>query len=151
MNTLAAETASAWYLTLKGNPHRRSCTDGESPRKQFGYHAHICHASLTPGDRTGLRWRGCHNSTASFRSVRRRVPPKSLAGREEVSLSPRAVIAPDVPPSGSQRPLIAPKQLVHHLLAVPSSRRPALAHTRVMYLFCRVFGCQRSAKEKSPS
>ena len=28
--------------------------------------------------------------------------PKSLAGREEVSLSPRAVIAPDVPPSGSQ-------------------------------------------------
>lgn len=41
--------------------------------------------------------------------------------------------------------------LVHHLLAAPSSRRPALAHARVMYLFCRVFSCQRSAKEKSPS
>lgn len=38
--------------------------------------------------------------------------------------------------------------LVHHLLAAPSSRRPALAHARVMYLFCRVFSCQRSAKEK---
>jgi len=44
--------------------------------------------------------------------------------------------------------LIAPKQLVNHLLAAPSSRRPALAHARVMYLFCRVFSCQRSAKEK---
>ena len=51
---------------------------------------HICHAPLTPGDRTGLRWRGCHNSAASFGSVRRRVPPKSLAGREGSIFKPPA-------------------------------------------------------------
>lgn len=55
------------------------------------------------GNTTGLRWRGCHNSAASFVSCAAGFPPKSLAGREEVSLSPRALIAPDVPPSGSQR------------------------------------------------
>ena len=29
-----------------------------------------------------------------------------------------------------------------------SGSRPVLAHARVMYMFCRVFSCQRSAKEK---
>ena len=150
MNTLAAETASAWYLTLKGNPIGAHAPIGNRHEINLVITPHL---PRTPdaGDRTGLRWRGCHNSAASFIACAAGLPPSLWRAVRKVSLSPRVLIAPDMPPIRGTGPLIAPKQLVHHLLAVSSSRRPALAHTRVMYLFCRVFGCQRSAKEKSPS
>ena len=101
MNTLAAETASAWYLTLKGTPTGAHAPIGNRRKINLVIAPHLPR-TLTPGTEQVLRWRGCHNSAASFVACAAGFPPKSLAGREEVSLSPRAVIAPDMPPSGSQ-------------------------------------------------
>ena len=50
--------------------------------------------------------------------MRRRVPPKSLGGREEVSLSPHAVTAPEMPLSGFRLALIARNSPVYHLLGL---------------------------------
>ena len=49
----------------------------------------------------------CHNSAASFYSCAAGFPPKSLGGREEVSLFPHIVIASKVPPLGYRLTLIA--------------------------------------------
>ena len=94
MNTLAAETASAWYLILNRKlqtlPIYITQLSSHLPRP------------LTMG--TQQVSAGAAVITPQHRSYRvpQGSPPKSLAGREEVSLSPRALIAPDVPPSGSQ-------------------------------------------------
>ena len=59
--------------------------------------------------------------------MRRRVPPKSLGGREEVSLSPRAVLAPDLPPSVLWNRRSLQSSFVHHL---PDCSIFAAFHTR---------------------
>ncbi|HJH53047.1 MAG TPA: hypothetical protein K8V98_10130 [Phocaeicola vulgatus] len=56
MNALATEAASAWYLTLKN----LLATFATHPWR-WGH--------------SGLRWRGCHNSTASFYSCAAEFPP----------------------------------------------------------------------------
>src|SRR5699024_11202115 len=78
MNALATEAASAWYLTLKN----LLATFATHPWR-WGH--------------SGLRWRGCHNSTASFYSCAAEFPPKSLGGREEVSLTPMQSSRPEMP------------------------------------------------------
>ena len=90
MNTLAAETASAWYLILNRKlqtlPIYKAQLSSPLPRP------------LTMG--TQQVSAGAAVITPQHRSYR--VPqgsPKSLAGREEVSLSPHAVIAPNLPQS----------------------------------------------------
>jgi len=84
MNTLAAETASAWYLILNRKlqtlPIYITQLSSHLPRP------------LTMGTQQV-------SAGAAVRIVCRRVPPKSLAGREEVSLSLHAVIAPNLPQS----------------------------------------------------
>ena len=79
---------------------------------------------------------------SAVRSVRRRVPPKSLAGREEVSLSPRAIIAHSVPQLCLRKAVGAPLTAVFTSWLPASWRRFSLAPARVMYLFCCVCGCQ---------
>ena len=49
------------------------------------------------GDIPGLRWRGCHNSAASFYSCAAGFRLKSVGGCEQVSLSPHGVLALEVP------------------------------------------------------
>ena len=68
----------------------------------------------------------CHNSAASFYSCAAGCPPKSLGGREKVSLFPHIVIASKMPPLGYRLTLIAqnscvsPPQAVY-LRGVPAS------------------------------
>ena len=76
---------------------------------------HICHAPLTMG--TFLVSAGAEVITPQRRFiVRRRVPPKSTGGREEVALNPHAVIAPRSAISGLQACVDRSGQPVHHLL-----------------------------------
>ena len=75
------------------------------------------------GNTTGLRWRGCHNSAASFYSCAAGFRLKSVGGCEQVSLSPHGVLALEVPPPGLRLALIAGNSLVYHLLGCPSWRR----------------------------
>ena len=78
---------------------------------------HICHAPLTMG--TFLVSAGAAVITPQRRFfVRRRVPPKSLGGREEVSLSPHAVTATRSATSGFQACVDRSGQPVHHLLGL---------------------------------
>ena len=78
---------------------------------------HICHAPLTIG--TFLVSAGAAVITPQRRFTRApQGSPKSLGGREEVSLSPHAVIAPEVPPPGFQACVDRSGQLVHHLLGL---------------------------------
>lgn len=70
------------------------------------------------GNTTGLRWRGCHNSAASFYSCAAGFRLKSVGGCEQVSLSPHGVLAPEVPPPGLRLALIAGNSLVYHLLGL---------------------------------
>ena len=56
LDALATEAASAWYLTLKN----LLATFATHPWR-WGH--------------SGLRWRGCHNSTASFYSCAAEFPP----------------------------------------------------------------------------
>ena len=75
---------------------------------------------------TGAKAQSCRCSGFSQRigdslgsqNKRRRVPPKSLGGREEVSLSPHAVTAPEMPLSGFRLALIARNSPVYHLLGL---------------------------------
>jgi len=69
--------------------------------------------------------------------VRRRVPPKSLGGREEVSLSAHAVIAPGVPPPGYRLVLIARGSLKKSRCAAGHGGTACNARTWVMYQKCR--------------
>ena len=91
MNTLAAETASAWYLILNRKrqtlPIYISQLSSHLPRP------------LTMG--TQQVSAGAAVITPQHRSYRvpQGSPPKFLAGREEVSLNPHAVIAPNLPQS----------------------------------------------------
>ena len=90
MNTLAAETASAWYLILNRKlqtlPIYITQLSSHLPRP------------LTMG--TQQVSAGAAVITPQRRFTRApQGSPKSLGGREEVSLSPRAVLAPDLPPS----------------------------------------------------
>src|SRR5699024_6059071 len=50
--------------------------------------------------------------------VRRRVPPKSLGGREEVSLTPMQSSRPEMPLSGIRLTWIARNSPIHHLLGL---------------------------------
>ena len=70
------------------------------------------------GNTTGLRWRGCHNSAASFYSCAAGFRLKSVGGCEQVSLSPHGVLALEVPPPGLRLALIAGNSLVYHLLGL---------------------------------
>ncbi len=72
MNTLAAETASAWYLILnRKRPPKRAVAS------YFNMTQFSSHLPRNPddGNITGLRWRGCHNSAASFYSCAAGFPP----------------------------------------------------------------------------
>ena len=108
MNALATEAASAWYLTLKN----LLATFATHPWR-WGH--------------SGLRWRGCHNSTASFYSCAAEFPPKSLGGREEVSLTPMQSSRPEMPLSGYQADVDRSEQSYSsppgavHLRGVPDS------------------------------
>ncbi len=53
--------------------------------------------SRTPdaGHDTGLRWRGCHNSAASFIACAAGFPLKSVGGREQVKLTTSGVTKTD--------------------------------------------------------
>ena len=120
MNTLAAETASAWYLILnRKRPPKRAVAS------YFNMTQFSSHLPRNPddGDIPGLRWRGCHNSAASFYSCAAGFRLKSVGGCEQVSLSPHGVLALEVPPPGLRLALIAGNSLIHHLLGCPSWRR----------------------------
>ena len=81
---------------------------------------HICHAPLTIG--TFLVSAGAAVITPQRRFTRAPQgsppPKKSLAGREEVSLSPHAVTAPRSATSGLQACVDCSGQPVHHLLGL---------------------------------
>lgn len=49
MNTLAAETASAWYLILNSDARQCLYAEARITVKSILKARHICHASLTPG------------------------------------------------------------------------------------------------------
>lgn len=115
MNTLAAETASAWYLILnRKRPPKRAVAS------YFNMTQFSSHLPRNPddGNITGLRWRGCHNSAASFYSCAAGFRLKSVGGCEQVSLSPHGVLALEVPPPGLRLALIAGNSLVYHLLGL---------------------------------
>lgn len=71
-----------------------------------------------------------------------RAPPKSLGGREEVSLSTRAIVAHSVPQPCLRKAVGAPLAAVFTSWLPTSWRRFSLAPARDMYLFCRLFNCQ---------
>ena len=83
--------------------------------------------------------------------MRRRVPPKSLGGREEVSLSPRAVLAPDLPPSVLWNRRSLRNSFVHHL---PGCSIFAAFHTRSytgyvpIMLSMKLSKCKEGPKEE---
>ena len=89
--------------------------NGRSLSDNIRYFRHICHAPLTIG--TFLVSAGAAVITPVL-LVRRRVPPKSLGGREEVSLSPHAVTATRSATSGFQACVDRSGQPVHHLLGL---------------------------------
>jgi len=93
MNTLAAETASAWYLILNRKRPPKRAVASYFNMTQFSSHLPRPLTMGTQQVSAGAAVRSI------VRIVCRRVPPKSLAGREEVSLSPHAVIAPNLPQS----------------------------------------------------
>ena len=74
---------------------------------------------------------------------------KSLAGREEVSLSPRTIIAPGTPSPGLRLDVDRSDCLsVITSCKQPSWRRAFSASIRVMYLLCRIFSCQAAMRGK---
>ena len=72
MNTLAAETASAWYLILNRKRLHKKVIASYFNITQFSSHLP---RNPDDGNITGLRWRGCHNSAASFYSCAAGFPP----------------------------------------------------------------------------
>ena len=94
--------------------------NGRSLSDNIRYFRHICHAPLTIG--TFLVSAGAAVITPQRRFTRAPQgsppPKKSLAGREEVSLSPHAVTAPRSATSGLQACVDCSGQPVHHLLGL---------------------------------
>ena len=72
MNTLAAETASAWYLILNRKRPSKKVIASYFNMTQFSSHLP---RNPDDGNIAGLRWRGCHNSAASFYSCAAGFPP----------------------------------------------------------------------------
>lgn len=72
MNTLAAETASAWYLILNRKRPTKKVIASYFNMIQFSSHLP---RNPDDGNIAGLRWRGCHNSAASFYSCAAGFPP----------------------------------------------------------------------------
>ena len=72
MNTLAAETASAWYLILNRKRLHKKVIASYFNITQFSSHLP---RNPDDGNIAGLRWRGCHNSAASFYSCAAGFPP----------------------------------------------------------------------------
>jgi len=64
--------------------------------------------------------------------VRRRVPPKSLAGREEVSLSTRAIIAHSVPQPYLRKAVGAPLAAI----SPPGCQHPGVASHSLLRGLC---------------
>lgn len=96
----------------------------------------ICHASRA-GNKTG-RYAGKAVMTLQYRKA----PPKSSGGREEVSLSTRALIAHNLPKLCLRKAVGAPQTASFTSWLPASWRRFSLAPARDMYLFCCVFSCQ---------
>ena len=91
--------------------------NGRSLSDNIRYFRHICHAPMTIG--TFLVSAGAAVITPQRRFTRApQGSPKSLGGREEVSLSPHAVTATRSATSGFQACVDRSGQPVHHLLGL---------------------------------
>ena len=106
-----------WLLLSKSHEcaGNRSCQRMVSDFEKFT--RHICHAPLAMGTfRSPLARLSYLHSVVLL--VRRRVPPKSLGGREEVSLTPMQSSRPEMPLSGIRLTWISRNSPIHHLLGL---------------------------------
>ena len=80
--------------------HRHTCISISIAQQSLSYKLirRICHAPRRKGDVTGRLWQGCHSAAISLLQAGescRKLRLKSVDGREQVSLFPCAVLAPE--------------------------------------------------------